>query len=165
MATNANPGADATLVNVAYQAAMANTPADYSGQFERAAESYGRTMEASGEMWSNIAKIGAQIGGEMIANANALAAQSAKGAGLNPEDADMFTKELYEIKDAQKELGPAFLGGVFDDRETRQDRQELKIQQQEKFAEIDAAVESIRLGTETVGAGLFDEKSCWYNRN
>jgi len=156
MAANANPGADATLVNVAYHAAMANTPEDYSKDFERAAESYGRTMKASSEMWGNVAKIGAQIGGEMIANANELAAYSAKGASLNPEDAELLTKEIYAIKDAQSELGLNILGGVFDSRETRQKRAELKIQQQELFADIDSAVESINAGTEAVAAGLFD---------
>ena len=37
MASKLNPGADLTLVNVAYRAAMANTPKDYSDTLERAA--------------------------------------------------------------------------------------------------------------------------------
>ena len=59
MAINLNPGADATLVSVAYRAAMANTPADYSDTLERAADSYTKTMEASSEMWGKVAKVGA----------------------------------------------------------------------------------------------------------
>ncbi len=62
MASKLNPGADATLVGVAYRAAMANTPGDYSDTLERAADSYTKTMEASGKMWKNIATVGAAIG-------------------------------------------------------------------------------------------------------
>ena len=91
----------------------------------------------------------------MIKNANELAAQSAKGAGLNPEDAEMFTKELYANKDAQRELG--LLPNIFGDRETKQKLAALKMDQKNLFADIDSAVESVRLGTEAVGAGLFDE--------
>ena len=38
MAVNLNPGADATLVQAAYAAAMANVPKDLSGTFEAMAE-------------------------------------------------------------------------------------------------------------------------------
>ena len=154
MAINLNPGADATLVGVAYRAAMANAPADYSKTLERAADSYTKTMEASSEMWGNFATLGAKIGSEMIDNANELSAYAAKGAGLNPENADMFMEELYANKDAQRELG--LFGGRFGDRETRQKRQELKIEQQELMAEIDLAAASIKAGADTVGAGLYD---------
>ena len=154
MATNLNPGADATLVSVAYRAAMANTPGDYSGTLENTAASYERTMQASSKMFGNFAKLGAAIGGEMMANANELSAYAAKGAGLNPEDAELFMKEIYGNKDAQKELG--LFGGRFGDRETRQRRQELKMEQQKLFADIDLAAESIATGAEAVGAGLFD---------
>ena len=43
---NLNPGADGVLVNAAYQAAMSNTPADYSTTLERVAEGYDKTMQA-----------------------------------------------------------------------------------------------------------------------
>ena len=117
MATNLNPGADATLVGVAYRAAMANVPGDYSRTFEKAAESYEKTMEASSEMWGNVSNVAAAIGGEMVANANERAAYSAKATTLNPEDAEFLISEIYGIKDAQKELG--FLPGVFGSRETK----------------------------------------------
>ena len=151
MATNLNPGADATLVNVAYRAAIANAPKDYSQTFEKIARSYGKTMGAQSKMWGNIATLGAVIGSEMIANAEEFANMAAIGAGLNPEDAELLTKEIYGIKDEIKALG--FLDFS---RETRQKRAELKIKQQKLFAEIDLAAESINAGAEAVAAGLFD---------
>jgi len=95
MASKLNPGADATLVNVAYRAAMADTPKDYSDTLERAADSYAKTMEASSEMWGNVAEVGAKLGSEMVKNANERAAMSAKASTLNPEY--METKTLKKI--------------------------------------------------------------------
>ena len=154
MASKLNPGADATLVGVAYRAAMANTPKDYSDTLERAADSYAKTMEASSEMWSKIAKVGAKLGGEMVKNANERAAMAAKANTLNPEDAEFLIGEIYGNKDAQKELG--FLPGVFGDRETKMDLAKLKMDQQKLFAEIDLAAESIKVGTDAVASGAFD---------
>jgi len=156
MAINLNPGADATLVSVAYRAAMANTPADYSDTLERAADSYEKTMEASSEMWGNVAKIGAKLGGEMVANANERAAYAAKTSTLNPEDAEVLLSELYGIKDAQKELG--FLPGVFGSRETKMELAKLKMDQQELFADIDLTAASLKAGTNAVASGAFDTK-------
>ena len=154
MASKLNPGADATLVGVAYKAAVANTPGDYSKTFEKVAEGYEKTMEAQSEMWGNIATLGANIGSEMIANAEERTAYAAKAATLNPDDYQFLVDEIYANKDAQKDLG--FFGGRFGDRETRQDRAELKLKQQELFAEIDLAAESIKAGTDAVANGLYD---------
>ena len=156
MAINLNPGADATLVGAAYRAAMANAPKDYSGTLERAADSYEKTMEASGEMWNNVAKIGAKLGGEMVKNANERAAYAAKTNALNPEDAKFLMDGIYKNKDAQKELG--LLPGIFGSRETKRRLAELKMEQQDIFAEIDLAAASIKTGTDAVAAGTFDTK-------
>ena len=153
MASKLNPGADAMLVNVAYRAAVADTPGDYSKTLEKAAESYGKTMEASSEMWGNVAKIGASIGGEMMKNAQELTSMVAKGTTLNPTDAKMFHKEIYGVKDELKALGPL---SMFGDRETRLKRAELKIKQQELFAEIDNAVGNLKVGADAIAAGTFD---------
>jgi len=155
MASKLNPGADATLVGVAYRAAMADTPGDYSDTLEKAAESYGKTMEASGEMWGNIAKVGAAIGGEMMKNAQELTDAVAKGATLNPTDARMFYDEIYGIKDELNALGT--FNGQFGDRETRQKRAELKIKQKELFADIDNAVANLKVGADAIAAGTFDD--------
>jgi len=156
MAINLNPGADATLVSVAYRAAMANTPADYSDTLERAADSYTKTMEASSEMWGKVAKVGAKLGGEMVANANERAAMAAKANALNPEDAEFLISEIYGNKDAQKDLG--FLPGVLGSRETKMELAKLKMDQQELFADIDLAAASIKAGTDAVASGAFDIK-------
>ena len=154
MATNLNPGADGTLVSVAYQAAMANAPRDYSRTFEKAAESYGKTMEAQSKMWGNIGTLGAAIGGEMTANANELSDYAAKGSGLDSEGSQFLVDEIYANKEAQKDLG--LFGGALGDRDTRQKRAELKLKQKELFAEIDLTAESINAGAQAVAAGLFD---------
>ena len=155
MAKKMNPGADATLVNVAYQSAMANTPANYSKTLQLAADSYEKTMQASSEMWGNVAKTVSIIGADMKANADELTAYTAKGNALNPEDAKMFYDEIYGIKDELSNLGT--FSGKFGDRETRMKRAELKQKQQELFAEIDLAAESIKAGSDAVAAGLYDE--------
>ena len=152
MAINLNPGADATLVNAAYKAAASTAPKDYSRTLERAADSYEKTMEAQSQTLGSIAALGTAIGGEMVANANELSAMAAEGAGLDAEGAKVLIKELYANKDAQKELrGINFLQS----RETRQKKQELKLEQRELFANIKNATESIRLGSEAVAAGTF----------
>ena len=145
MASKLNPGADATLVNVAYRAAMADTPADYSKTFENMADSYEKTMQASSDMWGNVAKVVVNLGGEMVKNANERAALSAKANTLNPEDAEFLIKEIYGNKDAQTELG--FLPGVFCNGETKMDLDTLKTDQQNLFAALDLSTYSIKVGT------------------
>jgi len=154
MATNLNPGADATLVSAAYRAAVADTPGDYSRTLERAADSYEKTMEASSDMWGKVAQVGAAIGGEMMKNAQELTDMVARGATLNPTDTEMFTDEIYGIKDELNALGT--FNGQFGDRETRKTRAGLKIKQQELFAEIDNAVANLKVGADAVAAGTFD---------
>tara|TARA_B100000902_G_scaffold399536_1_gene470876 strand:+ start:2756 stop:4603 length:1848 start_codon:yes stop_codon:yes gene_type:complete len=152
--TNLNPGADATLVSAAYRSAAGNTPGDYSGALESVALGYEKTMEARSEMWGNIAKLGANIGSEMMANAEELTSYAAKASGLDADAAKFLTDEIYANKDAQKELG--LFGGRFGDRETRKERAELKLKQKELFAEIDLAVESINVGADAIANGLYD---------
>ena len=152
MAINLNPGADATLVSAAYRSAVSTTPGDYSKTLERSADSYEKTMQAQSKTLGSIAKLGGIIGADMIESANEFSAKVAKGAGLDSEGAAFLQEELYANKDAQKELrGINFLQS----RETRQKRQELKLQQRELFADIDNAAESVRVGAEAVAAGTF----------
>jgi len=83
MASKLNPGADTTLVNVAYRAALANTPKDYSSTLESVARGYEKTMQSSAEMWKDIATVGSAIGADMIKTSNKFAAAAAKGAGIS----------------------------------------------------------------------------------
>ena len=152
MAINLNPGADATLVNAAYKAAVSNAPGDHGKTLERAADSYEKTMQAQSKTFGSIAKLGASIGAEMIESANELDAMIAVGAGLDPEGSAKLMEDLYANKDAQKELrGINFLQS----RETRQEKQKLKLEQKRLFGEIDNTAESIRVAAEAVAAGTF----------
>ena len=56
MATQLNPGADATLVAAAYRSAMANVPKDLSRTFEALARSYDDTMQSVAASWSSTIK-------------------------------------------------------------------------------------------------------------
>ena len=67
--TNLNPGADATLVQAATNAAMANVPKDLSGTFESMAEEYGKTMRAVGDSFALAAKEVGKIGGGLVKKA------------------------------------------------------------------------------------------------
>ena len=69
MATQLNPGADATLVQAAYAAAMANVPKDLSGTFEALAASYDKTMQSVADSWSGVIKDVATLGGAAVATA------------------------------------------------------------------------------------------------
>jgi hypothetical protein len=111
-------------------------------------------MEASSDMWGNIAKVGAAIGGEMMKNAQELTDAVAKGATLNPEDTRLFYDEIYGVKDELKALGPL---SMFGDRETRLKRAELKAKQQGLFADIDNAVANLKVGADAVAAGTLDD--------
>ena len=160
--TKLNPGADATLVSAAYRAAAGNVPGDYSKALESATRGYEKTMEARSEMWGNIAKLGSNIGVEMMANADELTSYAAKLGGLDAEGAAFLENELYANKDAQKELG--LFGGRFGDRETRKKRAELKLKQSDLFAEIDLAVESINTGADAIANGLYDAELANLNK-
>ena len=152
MAKKMNPGADATLVSAAYRASMENAPADYGKTLQSAADSYTKTMEASSETWSRIATTIGVIGADMKASADELANYASIGQGLDSDGASFVVDELYSIKDEIKSLG------FFDfSRETRIKKAELKQKQKNLFNEIDLAVDSLKIGTEAVANGLYDE--------
>jgi len=154
MASKLNPGADATLVNVAYRAALANTPKDYSSTLESVARGYEKTMQSSAEMWKDIATVGSAIGADMIKTSNKFAAAAAKGAALDSESATFLQDEVYALKDEFKELG--LLPGIFGDRETKKKRAELRLKQAELFAEIDNTANSIAQGAAAISNGTYD---------
>ena len=155
MAINLNPGADATLVNAAYRAAVSSAPGDYSRTLQRAADSYEKTMQAQSQTFGTIAKLGASIGVEMMANAQKNIDQLAKGDTLNPEDTEFFVNKLQTVKNELSELGP--LKGMFGNKQTRIDRAKLKAKQKGIFASIDQALLNIKTGNEIVASGAFDD--------
>jgi len=155
MAINLNPGADATLVSAAYRAAVSTAPQNYGRTLERAADSYEKTMQAQSQTFGTLAKLGASIGGEMMANAQKNIDQLAKGDTLNPEDTEFFVKQLQTVKDELSELGP--LKGMFGNKQTRIDRAKLKAKQKGVFASIDKALLDIKTGNEVIASGAFDD--------
>ncbi len=156
MAINLNPGADASLVSAAYKAGAGTTPGDYSGALESMARGYEKTMQAQADTWKNIGKIAGVVGADMVANANEAIDARIKAGGLNPESAAFLIDGLDTNKQAQKDLG--LLPGILGDKETRQRKRELKLEQAELFAEIDMAVESINAGADAVAAGTYDAR-------
>ena len=156
MAVKLTQAADTGLITAATRAGLAGAPASYSGTFEKVAKSYEKTMKAQGQMWKDIGKVVSVIGADMVANANEFIDYRAKGAALNPDSAKKLVLDLDANKQAQKDLG--FGAGIFGDKETRQKKRELKMEQAELFAEIDMATESINTGAEAVAAGLYDHE-------
>ena len=58
MAVNLNPGADATLVNVAYKAAMADVAPNLQPIFQQVASSFERERIAHGKMLGTVIGMG-----------------------------------------------------------------------------------------------------------
>ena len=63
---NLHPGADATLVNSAYRAAMANVPKDHSQIWQNMATAYQKSMEAVGKAWGDVGTLAAKIAPDVI---------------------------------------------------------------------------------------------------
>ena len=154
MAIKLNQGADAALVTAATRAGLAATPQDYGDALDSAAESYQKSIEASNQIWKDIGTIAGVIGKDMVENAQEFMSYKIKGGALNPDSAKFLVNELEENKKAQREIG--IFGGILGNSETRQKKAELKIKQNELFAEIDAAAESINAGAEAVANDLYD---------
>ena len=104
-----NPGADPTLVNAAYAAAMANVPKDLSVTFEALATNYADTMKIVGANWAEVAKT---VGGwANEAGQNFIAGQKLLNKGLVIENAN-GVKFLYNaLKNNRKEMRQTWFGG------------------------------------------------------
>ena len=115
MAVNLNPGADATLVQAAYRAAMANVPKDLSGTYEALAESYDKSMQQVGAAWAQVAK---QIGGlasEAISTYSQNKKYDAMAIGIQNDDGVSF---LYdELQKTRKGLKDTWFNPVKTDAE------------------------------------------------
>ena len=59
MAINLFQTADSSLVTAATRAGMAAAPPSYARTFENVSAEYGRTMQASADMWGDIANAAA----------------------------------------------------------------------------------------------------------
>ena len=154
MAIKLNQGADAALVTSATRAGLAATPGDYGKTFQSAADSYQKTMDATRKLWEDVGMIVGVIGKDMVENAQEFMSYKIKGGALNPDSAKFLVEELEANKKAQKDIG--ILGGILGGSETRQKKMELKLEQKELFAEIDAAAESINAGADAIANELYD---------
>ena len=101
MATQLNPGADATLVQAAYAAAMANVPKDLSGTFEALATNYANTMQLVGANWSQAIK----DTGELAKTATGLFAENrkAKRRGINLRNSEGVAELHNMMGDIRKD--------------------------------------------------------------
>ena len=80
MAINLNPGADSTLVQAAYAAAMANVPKDLSPIYKQMGDSYQLAMQSFGESFAGaMEKIGEVAG---IAVQQAIKKSNLKARGI-----------------------------------------------------------------------------------
>ena len=103
-----NPGADPTLVNAAYAAAMANVPKDLSKTFEALATNYADTMKIVGANWAEVAKEAGGWANE--AGKNFIAGQKLLNKGLVIENAN-GVKFLYNaLKNNRKEMRQTWFG-------------------------------------------------------
>ena len=147
---NLNPGADATLVNAAYAAAMANVPKDLSRTFETMAESYQKTMAVMGQAWGDVAKIGAgylkEAAGNFIEGKKyeALGSlyQNAEGVNflLNGSDIkndDGSTTHVNGLDDIKTELWKTYSSGNPFSPENRGKRILLEQEKDKLYAQID----------------------------
>ena len=103
MAINLNPGADATLVQAAYAASMANVPHDLSPIYKQMGDSYQVAMQSVGESFSEVAKQIGQIGG--IAVKNAIHNANMKARGIYHQGkygTTIFMDKLRDIKERMK---------------------------------------------------------------
>ena len=102
MATNLNPGADATIASAAYRAGMAGAPVDLRETFKEMGEAYAGGIEKMGEGLAKVAEVGAEAGAKLV--------QDIKlgSVGLDKEN---ITKPIWSsFKDLAKQRLDIFKG-------------------------------------------------------
>jgi len=153
MAVNLNPGADATLVQAATNAAMANVPKDLSQMFQAQTENYRKTMESVAESYGsiikNVASVAKPFVQEQIHN------QKMKNLGRDLHSRGLgvkFEDRLNKLRDDKK----AIFG--LKGSERRNARKNIKIEQQKLFADIQITEDGIHGLSEQVASGNYSQK-------
>jgi hypothetical protein len=162
MAIDLNPGADASLVNMAYYAASANAPKDYSKFYKDEADTkaaaYEKTMEASTKMWKDIITAGASIAMEMKANAETYDLMASKATGVGGSEA--VTAKIYEIKDGLKN---AKLQGIFGTKEQKIEIARLKAEKERLYNQIQFTEDSVKAAAKVINTDNWDVNLSLYD--
>ena len=86
-------GADATIVNAAYRAAMANAPKDVSKILDNQLRSYQYTMAQINNSWNNVMRMGGQLLGMAATGLKKRAERRAFGSTVKDEFGNAFLME------------------------------------------------------------------------
>ena len=134
MAINLNPGADATLVQAAYAASMANVPKDLSPIYKQMGDSYQLAMQSFGESFGGaMEKIG-EVAGIAVQQAIKGANFRARGNYIQSQyGSTFFTDRLNEIKQGMKDVAY----GITLDPEKRGKYLALKDEKDRLFTQIE----------------------------
>ena len=89
----ANYGADATIVNMAYRAAMANVPKDVSGHLESQLRNYETTMSQVQTSYNNLIRMGGQLLGQAAVGLKKRVERRAFGSTVKDEFGNAFLME------------------------------------------------------------------------
>ena len=104
MAVDLNPGADQTLIQAAYAAAMANVPKDLSGTYEALAESYDKSMQQVGAAWAQAAKVVGGLASEAISTYSQNKKYDAMAIGIqNDKGVSFLYDELQKTRKGLKD--------------------------------------------------------------
>jgi hypothetical protein len=162
MVIDLNPGADTSLVNMAYYSASANAPKDYSKFYKDEADAkaaaYEKTMEASTKMWKDIATAGASIAMEMKANAETYDLMASKATGVGGSEA--VTAKIYEIKDGLKN---AKLQGIFGTKEQKIEIARLKAEKERLYNQIQFTEDSVKAAAKVINTDNWDVNLSLYD--
>jgi hypothetical protein len=162
MAIDLNPGADTSLVNMAYYSASANAPKDYSKFYKDEADAkaaaYEKTMEASTKMWKEIITAGAGIAMEMKANAETYDLMASKATGVGGSEA--VTAEIYKIKDGLKN---AKLQGIFGTKEQKIEIARLKAEKERLYNQIQFTEDSVKAAAKVINTDNWDVNLSLYD--
>ena len=155
MAVNLNPGADATLVQAATNAAMANVPKDLSQMFQAQTENYRKTMESVGKSYSSAINAVGKVASEAVKENMHKREMYARGANSESEGTrNYFRTQVQLLKDGEKEMRK--MSWFSDERVAK--RVELDRKRDDLFARIEKQEQDIDNNIEAISTENFDEK-------
>ena len=96
MATNLNPGADASLVAQSYRMGMAGVPQDLSKTFQGIADSYSSAMTKVGAAAKQVSSVVGKVAAVAVKDAIRIQDSYAAGTNLTQEGVEGFKDSEYE---------------------------------------------------------------------